>query len=92
MIAKKRFANTHHDEIYNMGHLLTAYCVELPVESGGAEAWQAGVFLPENVELTPRHDKNLLGGVTVLEGTALTLAGRDRFVREVAASARSPSR
>ena len=64
------------------------YCLELPVDRGGAATWQAGVFLPENVVLTARHDERLLGGVTVLEGTALTFEGRDRFIEEAEAAAK----
>lgn len=96
LTSKGRFANPHHHEIYNMGHLLTAACIhhrasgkdnflELPLHLGGAEAWQTGVFLPENVEFTPHKEEEFLGGVTVLKGTALTFEGRDRFVEEVAA-------
>ena len=61
------------------------YCLELPLHLGGAEAWQTGVFLPENVELTPHKEEEFLGGVTVFNGTSLTFKGRDRFVEEVAA-------
>ncbi len=66
------------------------YCLEAPVEQGGRQVWDRGVFLPENVAFAPRHDPDLLGGVTLLDGTALTFEGRDRFVREVAARANSP--
>ena len=55
------------------------YCLELPKESGGEQVWNDGVFLPANAELQPRHRPDFLGGVTVLEGTALTFEGRDRF-------------
>ena len=60
------------------------YCFEAPLEQGGEQLWNSGVFLPENVTFTARHDPELLGGVTLLEGTALTFRGRARFVREVA--------
>lgn len=63
------------------------YCLELPLELGGAETWKAGVFLPENVELAAREDEELLGGLPVIEGTALTFAGRDRYVQQAAAVA-----
>jgi DUF1680 family protein len=66
------------------------YCLEIPAEQGGEQIWKGGVFLPENVALTPRHDPELLGGITLLEGTALTFEGRDRFVREAAARADLP--
>ncbi len=60
------------------------YCFEAPVEQGGEPLWNRGVFLPENVTLAARHDPKYLGGVTLLEGTALTFQGRDRFVRGAA--------
>jgi DUF1680 family protein len=66
------------------------YCLEAPLEQGGEQIWKRGVFLPENVEFTARHDPELLGGVTLLEGTALTFRGRDHFVREVASRAEPP--
>ena len=66
------------------------YCLEAPVEQGGEQIWKNGVFLPENVEFTVRHDPELLGGVTLLEGTALTSRGRDRFIRDVANRAELP--
>jgi len=66
------------------------YCLEAPVEQGGEQVWNNGVFLPENVTFTARHDPELLGGVMLLECTALTFRGRDRFVREVANGAKPP--
>jgi len=56
------------------------YCLELPTKEGGAEAWKTGVFLPENVKLTPRPGTGPFEGMTVLEGTAVTFKGRDAFV------------
>jgi DUF1680 family protein len=66
------------------------YCFEAPLEQKGEEVWENGVFLPENIEFTTRHDPNLLGGVTLLEGTALTSDGRDQFVRQSANQAQAP--
>jgi len=60
------------------------YCLELPLETGGEETWARGVYLPENVEFSVRHDRDFLGGVTVLEAAALTAEGRDRFIEETA--------
>lgn len=60
------------------------YCLEAPVEQEGKQVWKKGVFLSENIAFTARHDRKLLGGVTLLEGTALTFRGREHFVREVA--------
>ena len=62
------------------------YCLELPKDQGGEQVWDNGVFLPENVHLTPRFDKDFLGGVTILTGQALTRAGRDRFVQDIASA------
>jgi DUF1680 family protein len=58
------------------------YCAEFPLSEDGKRIWNDGVFLPENMRLTPRFEENLLGGVLVLRGTALTHEGRDRFVKE----------
>jgi len=63
------------------------YCLELPRREGGEQVWNAGVFLPENIALTPEHRRDFLGGVTVLKGRALTQAGRQQFVRDTAAGA-----
>lgn len=63
------------------------YCVELPLAQGGRETWHKGVYFPESIEFTPRRADDLLGGIVVLEGDALTTAGRDHFIREVAAKA-----
>lgn len=46
--------------------------------------------MPENIAFTPRHDPGLLGGVTLLEGSALTFRGRDCFIREVSNRAEPP--
>ena len=59
------------------------YCLELPVNEGGRASWQRGVFLPENVGLTPRPGQGPLSGLTVLTGKALTRAGKDRFALEI---------
>ena len=48
------------------------YCLEeidLPPGVGLAE-----IEIPRSIQLTPRHDRNLLGGVTVLEGEATRVA------------------
>ena len=66
------------------------YCLEAPLNEGGEQLWKDGVFLPENIALTARHDPNLLGGVTVVEGLALTFEGRDRFIRDVVDPAPPP--
>lgn len=65
------------------------YCLELPRREGGRKTWDAGVFLPENIRLTPERRPGFLGGVTVLTGRALTRAGRERFVKDCA-DARPP--
>ena len=58
------------------------YCLELPKQEGGEKTWNNGVFLPENIELTPEHRRDFLGGVTVLKGKALTFKGRDKFIKD----------
>ena len=63
------------------------YCLELPMKEGGKKTWNAGVFLPENIEFTPEYRKDFLGGVTVLKGNALTLKGRDRFIKNCTGAA-----
>jgi len=55
------------------------YCLELPVKEDGARLWKEGIFLPENVVLTPRRTDEL-GGAVVLHSKALTFAGRDHFI------------
>lgn len=62
------------------------YCLELPKSEGREEIWNDGVFLAENAALTPRFEPDFLGGVTLLTGTALTSAGRDRFVHDNASA------
>jgi len=65
------------------------YCLELPKSEGGEKVWNDGVFLPENIELTPEHRKGFLGGVTVLKGNALTHKGRVKFVKDTSVAAAS---
>ncbi|MBL7220656.1 MAG: glycoside hydrolase family 127 protein [Phycisphaerae bacterium] len=65
------------------------YCLELPKSEGGEKVWNDGVFLPENVELSPEHRKGFLGGVTVLKGKALTHKGRVKFVKDTSGAATS---
>jgi DUF1680 family protein len=60
------------------------YCLELPKKQGGEKTWNEGVFLPENIEFLVEHKPNLLGGVTVLRGRALTHKGRAEFVKGLA--------
>jgi len=60
------------------------YCLELPKQEDGEQIWKHGVFLPENIELTPKHRRDFLGGVTVLKGKALTHIGRDKFAEKIA--------
>jgi DUF1680 family protein len=58
------------------------YCLEAPKAQDGEALWNQGVFLPENVTFTPRHDRTFLGGVTVLDGQALSGKGRTVFVQQ----------
>jgi hypothetical protein len=58
------------------------YCLEAMKAQDGERLWNHGVFLPENVTLAPRHDKTFLGGVTVLDGKALTGKGHTDFTQQ----------
>jgi DUF1680 family protein len=51
------------------------YCLESVDLS--EEVKLAEIKIPDDIRLIPRHDKDLLGGVTVLEGDALRLKGSD---------------
>jgi DUF1680 family protein len=60
------------------------YCLESPDLPKGVGI--QSVSLPRNVKLTPRFDKNVLGGVSVLEGKAEAIAGKpwgNELYREV---------
>jgi DUF1680 family protein len=63
------------------------YCLESPDLPPGVRV--VDVVLPRDARLTPRHDADLLGGVTVLEGQALARPTGDwsnRLYRPVAAA------
>jgi len=60
------------------------YCLELPKRDQGERIWKEGVFLNENVQFDTHFRSDLLGGVTVLRGQALTFEGKKRFAAEVA--------
>jgi uncharacterized protein len=68
------------------------YCLELPKQEGGEKIWNEGVFLPEDIELTPEHHNDFLGGVTILKGKALTHHGREAFVKSSGESSKSEGR
>jgi hypothetical protein len=57
------------------------YCLELPVQEGGEVIYKNGVFLSENIQLTPEYRDAFLGGVTVLKGRAFNLAEKDSIIR-----------
>jgi DUF1680 family protein len=64
------------------------YCLESPDLPKGVRV--ADVVLPRDAQLTPRHDPELLGGVTVVEGKALARPTGDwtnRLYRPIAAAA-----
>jgi hypothetical protein len=48
------------------------YCLELPKQEGGEKTFKNGIFLSANIHLAPEYRDDFLGGVTVLNGTALT--------------------
>ena len=56
------------------------YCLDSPDLPEGVSLAQ--VALPADVELTPRHDPKLLGGVTVLEGQAVVRGVSDALYAE----------
>jgi len=56
------------------------YCLEAPLAEGGEQLWKDGVHLPEDVTFTEEFRADLLGGVMVLKGNALTAAGRDAYI------------
>ena len=57
------------------------YCLELPRQESGEAIINKGVFLPENIQLTPEYRPAFLGGVTVLKGQALTHEGKKAYIR-----------
>ena len=61
------------------------YCLESPDLPKGVQLAQ--IVLPADIELKPRHDPKLLGGVTVLEGEAVA-----RPMSDALYSDRTPSR
>ena len=67
------------------------YCMELPKRDRGEEAYHRGVFLPDNVEFTPEHRADLLGGLTVLNGHALTLEENEQLVEKGRATKTPPA-
>lgn len=80
MTANPKVKNLHNKVAVMRGPLV--YCLELPKLEGGEKVWNDGVFLPENIKLTPEHRKGFLGGVTVLKGKALTHKGHEKFVKD----------
>lgn len=60
------------------------YCLELPKRDQGERIWKEGVFLNENVQFDAHFESDLLGGVTVLRGRALTTKGKERFAASLA--------
>ena len=52
------------------------YCLESPDPPEGVGIDE--VHIPRDIRLSPRHDRDLLGGVTVLEGEARRIPERDR--------------
>jgi DUF1680 family protein len=55
------------------------YCLESPDLPEGVKLAQ--IALPADIELKPRHDPKLLGGITVLEGQAIVRAVSDALYR-----------
>jgi DUF1680 family protein len=61
------------------------YCLESPDLPAGIK--MSDVLIPVDIQLRPRYDQRLLGGIVVLEGTAVARAGeknwRGKLYREV---------
>jgi DUF1680 family protein len=67
------------------------YCLESPDLPKGTGV--QNVAIPRDMKLTPRFDRKLLGGVTVLEGAAVTATDQawgDELYREVKSAAAKP--
>jgi DUF1680 family protein len=47
------------------------YCAEFPVNDGGKDIWEKGVYLPANPSFTANTEKDFLGGLVVLTGRAM---------------------
>ena len=50
-----------------------------PADAENRALRERGLYLPENGRFTPRFEKDLLGGITVLEGRAMTREEKDRL-------------
>jgi DUF1680 family protein len=61
------------------------YCLESPDLPAGIK--MSDVLIPADIQLRPHYDQRLLGGIVVLEGTAVARAGeknwRGKLYREV---------
>ncbi|MFW6163472.1 MAG: glycoside hydrolase family 127 protein, partial [Planctomycetota bacterium] len=66
------------------------YCLESPDLPEGVRLAQIAV--PGDIALTPRHEPELLGGVTVLEGEAVVRAIGDALYREATPARRRTAR
>ena len=66
------------------------YCLESPDLPKGVQLGQ--IVLPADIELKPRHDPKLLGGVTVLEGEAVVREVSDALHAEPQPSRRKRAR
>ena len=66
MLAHPEVEEAHNQVAIMRGPIV--YCLEAP--DLPADVPMHDVHLPRDIELTARHDAELLGGVTVLEGTA----------------------
>jgi len=75
-----------HPQMTNMKNKIAVmrgpvvYCLEFPKKDGGEEIFNNGVFIPENIVLTPEFRNDFLGGVTVLKGNALNTDEKETFV------------
>ena len=77
-------ANPEAFKLHNRAAVMrgpVVYCLELPLNEGGKEIFDKGVFLPEGIDLIPEYRGDFLGGVTVLKGNALTREEKNSYVQ-----------
>jgi uncharacterized protein len=58
------------------------YCAEFPKSENGEKIWKDGIYLSENIVLSPKTEKEMFGGVVVLKGKAFTSKDRDKLIKK----------
>ena len=59
---------------------------KIELDKGGEEIFKNGIFLSANTQLAPEHRDDFLGGLTVINGKALTHDGKRQMSRDNAGS------